>query len=104
MYGLNRWALKPLIPIAFFHNWFSDLLLIPCALPPLLWLQKQLRLRPVNDTPAWREIGFHLLVWSFLFEFAGPHIFHHAVGDWRDIIAYVGGGVLAGCWWNHAQI
>jgi len=101
--ALNRWTLKPLVSIAFFHNWFSDLLLIPCALPPLLWLQSRLGLRSTAERPAWREISFHLLIWSLLFEFAGPHIFNHAVGDWRDVIAYVGGGLLAGWWWNHAQ-
>ena len=103
LYAVNRWALKPLLAIAFFHNWFSDVLLIPCALPPLLWLQSELGLRSANERPAWREIGFHLLIWSLLFEVAGPHIFTYAVGDWCDVIAYVGGGLFAGWWWNHAQ-
>src|SRR5258705_9711402 len=41
LYAVNRWVIKPLVPIAFFLNWFSDFLLIQCALPPLLWLQYQ---------------------------------------------------------------
>jgi hypothetical protein len=100
LYALNRWALKPLVAVPFFHNWFSDLLLIPCALPPLLWLQGRFRLRLADGKPSWQEISFHLVIWCLLFEVAGPFMFSHAVGDWRDIIAYVGGGLLAGWWWN----
>jgi hypothetical protein len=100
LYALNRWALKPVVSAAFFHNWFADVLLIPCALPPLLWLQSRLRLRSGVGKPSWQEISFHLVIWSLLFEVAGPFMFSHAVGDWRDVIAYVGGGLLAGCWWN----
>lgn len=100
MYALNRWAVKPLVAIAFFHNWFQDILLIPCALPPLLWLESYLGLRPAQEGPRWREIAFHLAIWSVLFEAAGPLIFKHSVGDWRDVLAYVGGGLLAGWWWN----
>jgi hypothetical protein len=103
LYALNRWALKPLVSVAFFHNWFSDLLLIPCALPPLLWLQGVLGLRSSEGKPAWQEITFHVVIWSVLFEAAGPMIFSHAVGDWRDVVAYVSGGLLAGWWWNNAQ-
>lgn len=100
MYAVNRWAIKPLVALAFFHNWFSDLLLVPCALPPLLWLQSRFGLRSRLEAPGWREIGFHLFVWSVLFEALGPMIYHRAVGDWRDVIAYVAGGLVAGCWWN----
>ena len=102
LYAVNRWLIKPLVPIAFFHNWFSDLLLIPCALPPLLWVQSHLGLRSRDTAPAWREIGFHLVVWSVLFEVIGPFIYPRAVGDWRDVLAYLAGGLVAGWWWNVA--
>jgi hypothetical protein len=100
LYALNRWGLKPLIDSAFLHNWFADVLLIPCALPPLLWLQSRFGIRPRQKSPAWQEIGFHLAIWSVLFEVAGPLICGHAVGDWRDVLAYAGGGLIAGWWWN----
>lgn len=106
LYVVNRWVIKPHIAIAFFHNWFSDSLLIPCALPPLLWLQSRLSIRARDVIPSWREIGFHLFIWSILFEVVGPLIYPRAVGDWRDVLAYVAGGLIAGWWWNaprHAQ-
>ena len=102
LYALNRWALKPLISTLFFHNWFADLLLIPCALPPLLWLQSWLGIRAPQKYPAWLEIGFHLAIWSLLFEVCGPFIYSHTVGDWRDVLAYIGGALFAGWWWNVA--
>src|SRR5580658_4433734 len=46
LYAVNRWLIKPHTHIAFFHNWFNDALLIPCALPPLLLAHDLLRLRP----------------------------------------------------------
>ena len=103
LYALNRWALKPIISAAFLHNWFSDLLLIPCALPPLLWLQSRFGLRPAAGEPSWKEISFYLVIWSLLFEVAGPFVYNRAVGDWRDVIAYVCGGLLAGWWWKTAR-
>jgi hypothetical protein len=36
LYAVNRWLIKPHCHIVFFHSWFNDILLIPCALPPLL--------------------------------------------------------------------
>jgi hypothetical protein len=100
LYALNRWVLKPFVGAPFFDNWFADTLLIPCALPPLLWLQSRLGIRAHQKNPAWREIGFHLAIWSVLFEVAGPLIYRHPVGDWRDVLAYTGGALFAGCWWN----
>ena len=102
LYVANRWAVKPFVSIGFFHNWFQDMLLIPCALPPLLWLHSKLVLRASEKSPGWQDIAFHLAIWSLLFEAAGPLIFQHATGDWRDVLAYAGGGLLAGWWWNGA--
>ncbi|HTA30608.1 MAG TPA: hypothetical protein VK731_08975, partial [Candidatus Cybelea sp.] len=45
LYASNRWLIKPHCHLAFFHNWFNDVLLIPCALPPLLLAHRWLRLR-----------------------------------------------------------
>jgi hypothetical protein len=100
LYGANRWLVKPWCSGGLVHNWFSDLLLIPCALPPLLWLQRRLHLREHNEAPSWREIGFHLAIWSALFEWAGPHIMRGATGDVWDVAAYALGGIAAGWWWH----
>jgi hypothetical protein len=99
-YALNRWLLKPHLHSTFLHSYFNDLFLIPCALPPLLLLQRWLKLRSHDGPPTAGEIGFQLVVWSILFEWIGPHIMPHAVGDPWDVVAYAVGGLFAGLWWN----
>ena len=37
-YAGNRWLIKPVIAWPFLQGHFNDLWLIPCALPPVLWL------------------------------------------------------------------
>ena len=98
-YALNRWIVKPRVHSAFLRGQFDDMLLIPCALPLVLWLQRKLRLRNHDLPPTPAEIFFHLLVWSVLFEVIGPHIMR-VTGDPLDVLAYVVGGIAAGLWWN----
>jgi hypothetical protein len=100
LYAGNRWLLKPHVRSAFLHNHFNDLLLIPCALPPLLWMQRRLGLRDNDNLPSAGEIALYVSVWSILFEVIGPRVMPHAVGDVYDVVAYIGGGVLAGMWWH----
>lgn len=98
LYAVNRWGLKPRVHSAFLRGQFDDLLLIPCALPLVLWLQRKLGLRSHDRPPTFREISFHLVVWSILFEVIGPHIMR-VTGDPLDVLAYFVGGALAGLWW-----
>jgi len=42
LYAVNRWVVKPHFQGAFFHSWLNDALLIPCALPLLLWVHARL--------------------------------------------------------------
>jgi hypothetical protein len=104
LYALNRWLLKPHLHQVFLNAWFNDLLLIPCALPPLLWMHRLLKLRGHDAPPSAAEIGLHLAFWSLLFEWWGPHLFRHATGDWLDVAAYVVGGIAAWGWWNRNRI
>ena len=104
LYALNRWVLKPHIPSPFLHNHFNDVLLIPCALPPLLWMQRRLRLRHQDQLPTPGEIALYLAVWSVLFEVIGPHIIPWTVGDPWDVVAYVAGGIMAGLWWHRRAV
>lgn len=99
LYALNRWLVKPHVHSPFLHGQFNDCLLIPCALPLILWLQRQLGLRAQDDFPSAGEIGFHLVVWSVLFEFIGPHLMR-VTGDVRDVVAYAIGSFIAWCWWH----
>jgi len=99
LYGLNRWGLKPHVSSEFLHGQFNDLLLIPCALPLVLWLQRWLGLRDHDAPPTIGEIGFHLAVWSVLFEVIGPRVLA-VTGDPLDVLAYLIGGALAAVWWH----
>jgi hypothetical protein len=100
LYAVNRWGLKPRVHSPFLHGYFNDLLLIPCALPPLLLIQRWLGLRRHDRAPTPGEIALNLLVWSVLFEIIGPHLTRKATGDPWDVVAYIVGGVLAGLWWH----
>ena len=102
LYAANRWLIKPHVHLAFFHNWFNDTLLIPCAMPPLLFVHDLLHLRPRNAWPTALEIAAHLVGWSILFEIIGPHIMH-TTGDPWDVVAYAAGALFAWAWWQVAQ-
>ena len=104
LYALNRWGLKPRVPSPFLRDHFNDLLLIPCALPPLLLLQRWLRLRTHDEMPAPGEVALYFAVWSVLFEIIGPHLLRRATGDPWDIAAYAAGAVAAGVWWQRQRI
>lgn len=101
LYALNRWAIKPHVHSPFLHGQFNDLLLIPCALPLVLWLQRRMGVREYDAPPKPGEIMFHVAVWSVLFEVIGPH-WMHVTGDLLDVVAYVIGGIGAGVWWRFA--
>lgn len=100
LYALNRWVLKPALEVPFLESHFNDVLLIPAALPLVLWLQRRLKWRTHDQYPDTREIALHLFVWGLIAEVAGPHLFDHATGDWRDLIAYTTGAIVSGLWWS----
>src|SRR5688500_2468068 len=98
-YAANRWLIKPHLASGVFHSYFNDFLLIPCALPPILWLHRRIGLRSHDEMPKWNEIAMHLLFWSILFEWIGPRVMTHAIGDIGDVLAYCLGTLLACLWW-----
>lgn len=104
LYALNRWWLRQYVGGPFLHGYFNDLLLIPAALPFLLWLQRKIGVRDNDGRPRWREIALHLAVWSFVAEAVMPHLNHHTTGDWRDVIAYTVGALAAGAWWQWSPV
>jgi hypothetical protein len=104
LYALNRWGIKPHVHNAFLRFHFNDLLLMPCALPPLLLMQRWLRLRTMDDPPTWGELALYTTFWSILFEVIGPHILRRATGDPWDVMVYFIGAILAGLWWNRRNI
>lgn len=100
LYAANRWMVRPHTASAFLRGQFNDLLLIPCALPPLLWLHRLLRLRSHDRPPEFAEVLLHIAVWSVVCEAIGPRIFHGSTADPLDVLAYVVGGLAAWLWWR----
>lgn len=103
-YAVNRWLLKPRTTNAFLHGYFNDLWLIPCAVPPILWLHRRLRLRADDRYPRVSEIVLHLVFWSVLFEYIGPKFMPHTVGDPLDVLAYAAGALVASVWWHRDRL
>jgi len=103
-YALNRWLVKPHFHTGFFHSHFNDCWLIPCALPPVLWLHRRLGLRSQDAPPQFWEITLHLVFWSWLFEWLGPKLVSHTTGDPMDALAYAVGAVVAGLWWHRPRV
>lgn len=99
LYAVNRWLVKPHVHSPFLRGQFNDCLLIPCALPLVLWLQRRLGLRRHDGFPAAGEIAFHVVVWSVWCEVIGPHLMR-VTGDVWDAVAYAGGGLVAWLWWR----
>ena len=99
MYLICRLFIKPHFTTGFWHSHATDILLVPAALPFLLWVQRKLRLRLTDEFPTWSEIGLHLALWSILFECIGPQIMS-VTRDWLDIAAYTTGALFAGLWWR----
>ena len=103
-YAINRWAIKPRIGPGFFHSHFNDLWLIPCALPPLLWLHRKWGLREHDEVPSLIEVFSHLLFWSMFLEWLGPKFVPHSVGDPWDAAAYAAGAIGSSLWWHRHRL
>ena len=82
------------------RSYFNDVLLIPCALPWVLWGHALLGWRDWDRRPTGAEIVGHLAVWALIAEGLGPRLFAHAVADWGDVAAYAAGACLAAFWWR----
>jgi len=109
-YALNRLVvlphlagiLRPHLPWAwlFLHSHFDDLILMPAALPVVLWIQRLTGLRSHDRPPGWLEMLSHLLVWSVMCKIVGPFYCHIGVADPSDILFFAAGGFAACLWWN----
>lgn len=99
LYAANRLLVKPHAASPFLHGHFNDLLLIPCALPLVLWLQRCLGLRTHDAPPTPAEVALHLAVWTLFAEVLGPLCLRHGTGDAWDVVAYAFGAALAFAWW-----
>lgn len=101
-YAINRWLVPLAAKGAFLRGHFADVLFIPAALPPWLWVERRLGLRFVDTPPEWREISFHLIIWSVAAEVVAPLLFTRATGDIWDVFSYACGALLAGVYWRRS--
>jgi hypothetical protein len=109
-YAINRLLIRPHLggffrahwqsAWPFLHSHFDDLLLMPVALPVMLWLQQLLGLRKQDDPPGWQEMFAHLAVWSVMCKIIGPLYLHIGVADPLDVLFFAAGGIVACAWWN----
>ncbi len=103
LYAANRWLLKPLVPVGFFHDHLNDLICIPFWVPLMLWSLRRLGLRGDDDPPRWYEVIFPLVVWSAVFELLLPRMplyRHLAIGDPADILFYTLGALGSALYWK----
>jgi len=113
-YAVNRLVVLPHLagfvrahlPLAwpFLHSHFDDLLLIPVALPVVLWIQRLTGLRSHDRPPGWQEMLFHLAIWSVMCKVVGPFYCHIGVADPWDVLFFAAGGMAACCWWNRPAV
>lgn len=104
LYAVNRGWIEPRAGAGFFRWWFNDLLLAPCALPPVLWIHRILGLRRDDCPPGWLEVLGHCAGWAVLFEGLAPWIFPRATADGWDVAAYAAGALVSLCWWNRHRL
>lgn len=102
IYILNRTFFKPFCgtQFHFLRNHLDDFLLIPTALPLLLWIFRKLNLRSSDLHPTRQEIVTWTIVWSVLFEGVFPVLFVQSTADWLDVLAYATGAVVAWAIWS----
>jgi len=62
--------------------------------------QHKFSLRDDNGYPTKKEIIFHLIIWSIIFEGIGPLLYSRATVDIWDVVVYWLGGVLSWTIWN----
>jgi hypothetical protein len=86
--------------LPFLHSHFDDLLLMPTALPVVLWIQRLTGLRKHDLPPTWPEMFSHLAIWSVMRKVVGPFYYHIGVADPLDILFFAAGGCTACLWWN----
>jgi hypothetical protein len=102
LYAANRLWGKPFIgeAVHFLRNHLDDCLLIPAALPPLLYVFRRLGLRRDDSPPRLREIAEWTFLWSIVFEWLFPRFLHRGTADWWDVLAYTAGALVSWLVWQ----
>ena len=103
-YACNRWLVPAALKGVFLRGYLSDCLLIPAALPLVLWIQRRLHLRRTDERPTFREVTLHLFIWSLAAEVLAPLMFSRSTADPLDLVAYTTGAVFAWVIWNANEL
>lgn len=103
-YAANRWLVPAAAKGPFLRGHFADLLLIPAALPLMLWVYRHLGLRDHDRRPGGGEVLLHLGAWSLAAEGIGPRLFARATADGWDVAAYAAGAAGALLWWHLSHV
>lgn len=106
LYAANRFWGKPLLgdSVHFLRNHLDDCLLIPVALPPLLYVFRKLDLRRDDSPPGFREVAEWTILWSFAFEWAFPCFLQKGVADLWDVLGYAVGGFVSWLLWRRGSV
>jgi hypothetical protein len=102
IYPINRFYLKPHhIGGWFTHGYLNDLLCLPMFIPMILYVQHLIGLRPHRRFPSVWEIFQNFAVFTVMFQVIVPRFPKKftSAGDPLDIVAYLAGGIIAGCYW-----
>lgn len=100
MYSANSLWVRPAFGGPFRTGTLNDLLLIPAALPWLLWSMERMSLREKNLFPTGLEIFVCTAVWAVVIEGLLPLLLPRATAEWMDAVAYAAGGLFAWLWWK----
>ena len=110
LYAANRLVILPHFSIsarkihpwiwAFLHGHLDDTLLIPAALPVVLWIQRRTSLRNHDRPPSFMEIASHTLIWTLICKFIGPLAWHWGAEDPWDVLCFVCGGLVSWILWQ----
>jgi len=102
IYMLHKWS--PLWPAAmrssFTEHYLSDLLLVPVALPGVLFLAHVAGLRSSASPLRLIEVLIPLVIWSLAFEFVGPQFLGRGTFDPFDVLFYSIGGLAGWLFWS----
>jgi hypothetical protein len=103
---MNRFWGKPQFgpSLPFLQCHFDDCLLVPAALPPLLYVFRKLGLRRDDSPPSLREVAEWTLLWAVTFEWAFPRFLSRGIGDWRDVLAYAAGALVSWQLWRGGPV
>lgn len=102
VYIFNKFLVAPFVLREnwFFHSYLNDLLLVPVALPLLLFALRKLGIRKDDNPPNISEVCAALVVWSIFFEYVGPYYFKKGTSDVLDVTFYCVGGLVSWAIWN----